>query len=119
VEALSILRAREKVQAALAAASLRKEMEAASSAAREAASTAQAQDGTSAPAACDDDLLASRELGGDLAAGEGFAVAGEAACGPSQVSACPPKRGRGRPRGSSSKAAMAVRKGRKGSSSAR
>jgi hypothetical protein len=120
VEALSILRAREKVQAALAAAALRKDMELAASAAREAASSAQGEEGTSAPDTCFADVPTVREMGVDQELGGGSAAAGEAACGAPPSDACPPKRGRGRPRGSTAKkAALAVRKGKKGSSSAR
>jgi hypothetical protein len=120
VEALSILRAREKVQAVLAVAALRKDRDSALHAAREAvpsASSAQEEAGALSSAAV---VSAVSELAGEPAAEAVTAAAGEAAGGSSPAKASRPKRGRGWPRGSRvAKGALAVRKRKGGKSSAK
>jgi hypothetical protein len=113
VEALSILRAKEKVQAALAEAAVRKDLEAAARAAREvmlSPSTTQEEAGASSSAAA---VLANREMAGEPSADVDAGVAGEAACGSSPARSSPPKHGH--PRGTRvMRSALAVRKGKGG-----
>jgi hypothetical protein len=97
VEALSILRAKEKVQVALAEAVVCKDAEAAARAAREAVSSASAtqeEAGASSSAAA---VMANREMAGESSAGVDADVAGEATCVSSPARSSPPRRGR--PRG--------------------
>jgi hypothetical protein len=118
-EALSLLRAKEKVQAALAEVALRKEQETAARAAREVAAAAMcaaSEVGTSTAEAC---------LGGEASADpatvapEGLDPSQPAPREGANCSAVPSPPGRGRPRvprvtRSVTRAMLAVRRGSKG-----
>jgi hypothetical protein len=110
VEALSILRAKEKVQAALAEAAMCKGREAAALTAREAvpsASTIQEEAGASSSAVT---VSAIREMDGEPADAADAGMAGKATCGSSPARFSPPRCGR--PRGTRvTRVTLVVRKG--------